>query len=105
MSYPPPAYGYPGYGPPPEHPRATLVLVLGIVGLVFCQFCAPFAWAMGRRALNEIDASGGTVGGRSNVMVGYVLGIVGSVFLILAALALIAYIVVLVVVLGTASTT
>lgn len=103
MSYPPPAYGYSGYGPPPEHPRATLVLVLGIIGMMFCQFCAPFAWVMGRRALDEIDASGGSVGGRSNVLVGYVLGIIGSAFLILAALAIITYIVVVVILLGTSS--
>ncbi|WP_459548379.1 DUF4190 domain-containing protein [Nocardia sp. X0981] len=105
MSYPPPAYGHPGYGPPPEHPRATLVLVLGIVGMMFCQFCAPFAWVMGRRTLHEIDASGGSIGGRSNVMVGYVLGIIGSVLLILAVLAIVVYFVVLVIVLGAASTT
>ncbi|MGW1739755.1 DUF4190 domain-containing protein [Nocardia sp. NPDC001965] len=103
MSYPPPVYGYPGYGPPPpEHPQATTVLILGIIGMMFCQICAPFAWIMGRRALDEIDASGGTIGGRSNVMVGYVLGIIGSVMLILMALVIIAYIVIIVVVLGSA---
>ncbi|WP_327149226.1 DUF4190 domain-containing protein [Nocardia sp. NBC_01329] len=103
MSYPPPAYGYPAYGPPPEHPQATTVLILGIVGMMFCQICAPFAWILGRRALNEIDASGGTVGGRSNVMVGYVLGIIGSVLLILMVLGIIAYIVLIVVLVGSSS--
>ncbi|MGW6334821.1 DNA translocase FtsK 4TM domain-containing protein [Nocardia rhamnosiphila] len=104
MSYPPPAYGYPAYGypPPPDHPQATTVLILGIVGMMFCQVCAPFAWIMGRRTLNEIDASGGTVGGRSNVMVGYILGIIGSVLLILAVLAAIAYIVFVVVLINSA---
>ncbi|MEU4316924.1 DUF4190 domain-containing protein [Nocardia sp. NPDC024068] len=103
MSYPPPPYGYNAYGPPPEHPQATLVLILGIVGLVFCQLCAPFAWVLGKRALNDIDASGGTVGGRNNVMVGYVLGIVGSVFLILMVLAIVAYIVFAIVLFGTSA--
>ncbi|MET8799327.1 DUF4190 domain-containing protein [Nocardia sp. NPDC004568] len=103
MSYPPPAYGYPAYGPPPpDHPQATTVLILGIVGMMFCQVCAPVAWIMGRRALAEIDASGGTVGGRSNVMVGYILGIIGSVLLILAVLAVIAYIVFMVVLINSA---
>ena len=64
MSYPPPAYGYPAYSPPPDHPQATIVLILGIVGMMFSPSCAPFAWVLGRRALNEIDASGGAVGGR-----------------------------------------
>lgn len=99
MSYPPPPYGYPSR---PEHPQATTVLILGIVGMMFCQVCAPVAWVMGRRTLNEIDASGGTVGGRSNVMVGYVLGIIGSVMLILGVLAAIAYIVFMVVLINSA---
>ncbi|WP_063125939.1 DUF4190 domain-containing protein [Nocardia fusca] len=104
MSYPPPAYGYSAYGPPPpDHPQATTVLILGIVGMMFCQVCAPFAWVIGRRTLNEIDASGGTVGGRSNVMVGYILGIIGSVLLILGVLAVIAYIVFIVVLIGSSS--
>ncbi|NUP26848.1 MAG: DUF4190 domain-containing protein [Nocardia sp.] len=102
MSYPPPpAYGYPGYGPPPEHPQATTVLILGIIGMMFCQIIAPFAWVIGRRTLDEIDASGGALGGRSNVMVGYVLGIIGSILLILGVLAVIAYVVLIVVLVGS----
>ncbi|MEU1985077.1 DUF4190 domain-containing protein [Nocardia sp. NPDC019395] len=98
MSYPtpPPGYGYPGYGPPQDHPQATTILVLGIVSL-FCALCGPFAWVMGKKALNEIDASGGAVGGRSNVMVGYVLGIITSVLMILYVIALIFFIVIAVV--------
>lgn len=91
MSYPPqqPPYGYPAYGaygPPPDHPQATTILILGILGLVFCQILGPVAWVMGKRALNEIDASGGALGGRSNVMVGYVCGIISSVLIILGIL-------------------
>ncbi|PXX65280.1 hypothetical protein DFR70_104343 [Nocardia tenerifensis] len=91
MTYPPqqPPYGYPAYGaygPPPEHPQATMILILGILGLVFCQILGPVAWVMGRRALNEIDAAGGALGGRSNVMVGYVCGIIASVMIILGLL-------------------
>ncbi|WP_406234252.1 DUF4190 domain-containing protein [Nocardia sp. NBC_01009] len=102
MSYPPPPppqYGYSpyGYGPPQEHPQATLILILGILGLAFCQVLGPFAWVMGKKALNEIDASGGAMGGRSNVMVGYVCGIIGSVMIIVSLL-----VVVFVVVLGVA---
>lgn len=104
MSYPPPAYGYPAYGPPPpDHPQAITVLILGIVGMMFCQVCAPFAWVIGRRTLNEIDASGGTVGGRSNVMVGYIMGIIGSVLLIFGVLAAIAYILLMVVLIRSSS--
>lgn len=105
MSYPSPQYGYPPYGPPPDHPQATTILVLGLLGVVLCQLVAPFAWVMGKRALNEIDASNGTVGGRNSVMVGYICGIIGTVFIALAVIGVIVWFVVLVAVLGTSGTT
>ncbi|HEY3528918.1 MAG TPA: DUF4190 domain-containing protein [Nocardioides sp.] len=82
--YGPPAYG--GYGPPsPNHPQATTVLVLGILGIVICGFVAPFAWVIGNRVVREIDAAGGRWGGRTEANVGRILGIVGSALLILGA--------------------
>lgn len=89
MSYPPYGYqGYPayGYGPPPEHPQATTIMVLGILGLVFCQLLGPVAWIMGSKARKEIDYSGGMIGGRSSVTVGYVCGIIATCILGLAVL-------------------
>lgn len=84
---PPPGggYGQPGggYGPPQNHPRATTSLVLGILGVVCCSFAAPFAWAIGKKAVTEIDASGGRYGGRGQAQAGYILGIVGTVLLVL----------------------
>ena len=91
VPYPPqPGYspqpGYPqqpGYSPeyPPDHPRATTVLVLGILSLVACGFIGPFAWVMGKRTLEEIDASQGAMGGRGAANAGYILGIVATVLL------------------------
>lgn len=70
---------FPAYGPiAPDHPQATTVLILGIVGIVACGLAAPFAWVMGNRVLREIDASGGTLGGRSNANAGRICGIVGT---------------------------
>ncbi|WP_067722367.1 DUF4190 domain-containing protein [Nocardia yamanashiensis] len=82
---PPPGYGQaPGYyPPPPDHPQATVVLVLGILSLMFCQLLGPVAWVMGRRARDEIDQSRGAMGGRGMVMAGYVCGIVATVLLVL----------------------
>jgi hypothetical protein len=69
----------PAYGPiAPDHPQATTVLILGILGLVLCQLISPFAWVMGNRVIREIDASGGTVGGRTNANAGRICGIVGT---------------------------
>ncbi|QWC86123.1 hypothetical protein KLP28_05245 [Nocardioidaceae bacterium] len=70
-----------GYGDPPTHPRAGTVLVLGLLGVVLCGVLAPFAWVTGNRTLREIDAQPGRWGGRDQVQVGRVLGIVGSVLL------------------------
>ncbi|MGH9243189.1 MAG: DUF4190 domain-containing protein [Acidimicrobiales bacterium] len=92
--YPQPGYpGYQMYGVPQDHPQATLALILGILGLVVCGVCAPFAWVIGRRAVNEIDASGGALGGRGSAQAGYIMGLIGSILLILAVVGIILWIV------------
>jgi hypothetical protein len=82
-----------GYAPPPQgqygyvrqdHPRATTAMVLGIVGLVLCGLAAPFAWRIGKGAMDDIDRSQGTLGGRGQAQAGYVLGIIGTVLLVLS---------------------
>ncbi len=65
------------------------MLVLGILGIVACGVCAPFAWVMGNRVLAEIDASNGALVGRDYANIGRICGIVGTVLLILAAVMLI----------------
>ncbi len=80
-NYPPNPYGPPpGFGAP-DHPQATLILVLGILGLVACQILSPVAWVMGNRVVREIDASNGQVGGRSSAQAGRICGIIGTVLL------------------------
>ena len=80
----PPPMG--GYAQPENHPKAMTALILGIVGIVCCSILAPFAWSIGKKAVNEIDASGGRYGGRGQAQAGYILGIVGTVLLILGIL-------------------
>ncbi|MFD5175359.1 DUF4190 domain-containing protein [Nocardia sp. NPDC058379] len=98
MSTQPPPQGYPGYGPPPDHPQATTALILGILGLALCGILAPFAWAKGRSVLGEIDASQGRVGGRSQAYAGYIMGIVGTAVLAVGLLVTVASVVVFVLV-------
>ena len=81
----PPSMQPPYAAPPPNHPQAITVLVLGILGLVVCGVIGPFAWVMGNRVVREIDASGGTVGGRTEANIGRILGIVATVLLVVAA--------------------
>ena len=95
--YPPGPPGYPMQGPvqyAPDHPRATTSLVLGILGIVPCQLLAPFAWWIGKKTLDEIDASGGRLGGRTAAQAGYIMGIVGTVLLAVGIVFMIIYFVV-----------
>ena len=72
----------PAYGPlTPDHPKATTVLVLGILGIVLCGLIAPFAWVMGNQVIREIDASGGTMGGRANANAGRICGMIGTILI------------------------
>ncbi len=103
--YPPP--GYPAGAPvqyAPDHPRATTSLVLGILGIVLCQLVAPFAWSMGKKTLDEIDASQGQVGGRGAAQAGYILGIVGTVLLGLGIIFIIIWVVLMGVLTGLSTT-
>lgn len=84
---PPGAYGSPppyGSWAPQDHPRAMTSLILGIVGLLLCQLVSPFAWVMGKRAIDEIDANPQMYGGRSTAVAGWILGIIGTVIIGLA---------------------
>ncbi len=98
-----PAGGQPtpyGYRVAPDHPQATTILVLGILGMALCQIVAPFAWVMGGRARREIKESGGTIGGETQVTIGWALGIAGSVMLILGLLFVLVYVVIIVIFIG-----
>jgi uncharacterized membrane protein YjgN (DUF898 family) len=94
MSQQPPATPY--APPPPNHPQATTALVLGILGVVVCGLIAPFAWNIGGTAVREIDASGGAWGGRTEANAGRILGIVGTVLLVVGLLAFVAFVVIFV---------
>ena len=66
-----------------DHPLACC----GVVG-------GPIAWIRGRRVLRDIAASGGTMGGRSAALVGYVLGIVSALYTLLFIVGGVAYMVI-----------
>ena len=80
------------YGRYDEASNATTVLVLGIVGLFF-TIVAPVAWVLGNQELDAINAGRRPPEGESNAKVGKILGIIGTVLLILGV-ALLAVIVV-----------
>ncbi len=95
----------------PDHPSATTSMVLGIVGLVGVALCggitlvlAPFAWVIGAKAVREIDSQPGRYGGRDRAQGGKIMGIIGTVLLILGVVAIISF-VVLAIAVGSSSGT
>jgi Domain of unknown function (DUF4190) len=78
----------------PDHPRATVALILGILGIVACSVVAPFALVIGRRSVTEIDASGGRLGGRGMAQAGFILGVIGTVILALSVIGVVVLVIV-----------
>ena len=71
--------------------RGTLILVLGILGLILCGvFTAIPAWIMGSGDLKQIDAGTMDPAGRGLTNAGRILGIIGTILGILGLLVLIA---------------
>ncbi len=79
---------------PPQQPlaphRGTIILVLGILGIVCCFICGIIAWVMGNNDLREMavgrmDPSGQgiTQAGKICGMIGVILWIVGIAIQIL----------------------
>lgn len=81
------------FDPQPQASGAAPALVLGILSIVLCPLCGPFAWALGRRAEQEARSSGGHMGGAGIATAGKILGMIGTVFLVLAVLFLVLVIV------------
>jgi hypothetical protein len=67
----------------PQDSQATTVLVLGILSLVLCQFLGPFAWVMGNKELDAIDAGERPPENRGTAQAGKILGIISTVLLII----------------------
>ena len=110
---PPPAYGAQPYGSQPygapaayggavgqPDSGATTAMVLGIVGLVggficgIAIFLSPVAMFLGMSAKKRIDASAGALTGRGNAQTGFILGIIGTVLLVLAIIVIIGVVVI-----------
>ena len=66
--------------------RGTLILVLGILGIVLCFPLAIVAWVMGKQDLKEMDAGTMDPSGRGNTNAGRICGMIGT---LLAAVGLV----------------
>ncbi len=82
-----PAIPYPvqPYGAQQEHPQATTVLILGVIGL-FTGILGPVAWYLGNKAQRECNA--GMYVSTGALKAGRILGIVETI-LILVSIAIV----------------
>jgi hypothetical protein len=77
--------------PYPEASQATTALVLGILSIVVCQVLGPFAWSMGSKEMQAIDAGRRPPENRGTANAAKILGIVGTVLLGLAVIGIILF--------------
>lgn len=84
----------------PELPKATTALVLGIVAVAGTFMCflpvllSPVAWILGAQARKQIRSAPQQWGGEGRATAGMVLGIIGTVLLVLALVAITLFVVV-----------
>ncbi len=64
--------------------RGTLILILGILGIIICGPLAIVAWVMGSGDLKQMDAGTMDPAGRGTTQGGYICGIIGTILFILA---------------------
>jgi uncharacterized membrane protein YjgN (DUF898 family) len=64
---------------------------MGILGIVCCGFLAPVAWVMSNSAMATLNAGGGNESDRSMVNIARILGIIGTVLLVLGLLWAVAF--------------
>jgi hypothetical protein len=71
--------------------RGTLILVLGILGLVVCFPCGIAAWVMGRGDLRQMDVGQMDPEGRSLTQAGKIVGIIATVLALLSVIAAVVF--------------
>lgn len=65
--------------------QAITSLILGILGIVCCGLLAPVAWFLGSQELKAIQQGASPVAGEGLARAGMILGIIGSILLVLSA--------------------
>jgi hypothetical protein len=72
-----------------DHSQATTIFVLGLISVIMCNVLGPVALYLGNKYRQECAAAGVNPEGLGTA--GWVLGIVGTVILILTAVFLLVY--------------
>lgn len=66
--------------------RGTLILVLGILGIVLCPICGIIAWVMGNGDLKAIAAGQMDPTGEGLTKAGKICGIVATILMIVGVI-------------------
>ena len=66
--------------------NATLILVLGIVGLLCCSLLGPVVWYMGKQEMQGIAEGRIPAASEGTAKAGMILGIIGTAFLVFGIL-------------------
>lgn len=98
--FPPPL---PVSGQQQQPHRATLVFVLGLLGILLCFICGIVAWVMGNRDLKEMKAGRMDPSGMGLTQAGWILGIISSILGCIAVCGMIAYFLFAMVIVGAAA--
>lgn len=83
--------------------RGTLILVLGILGLVLCQPLGIPAWIMGNNDLRAMREGRMDPSGESLTTAGRICGIIATIFLCIGTLFGCGYLLIVTLVLGAAA--
>lgn len=83
--------------------RSTLILVLGILGIVLCPLCGPFAWIMGKGDLAKMDAGTMDPVNRGVTKGGTICGIIGTVLMVVSLVLTILWVLFAIVLVGAAA--
>jgi TRAP-type C4-dicarboxylate transport system permease small subunit len=71
---------------PQQSSKATLAVVLGVLGIICCGLLAPAAWYLASEELKAINAGRLSEANRGMAQVAKILGIIGTILLGLAIL-------------------
>ncbi len=66
--------------------NSTLILVLGIVGLLCCNLLGPVVWYMGKQELQGIAEGRIAAANEGTAKAGMILGIIGTALLVFSIL-------------------
>jgi TRAP-type C4-dicarboxylate transport system permease small subunit len=66
--------------------KATMAVVFGVLGIVCCGLLAPVAWYLAAEELKQINAGRISEANRGMAQVAKILGIIGTILLVLGLL-------------------